>query len=112
MLSRGRCPSVAGLAFLWGLLILLKYRWRKLEEEEQAMYEMVKKIIGACPPVGGVRPTRPVLIASLSLQTWFRTTMWTGNRTWSATHMWASSTCATVSSPHRAGESCCWGQPG
>uniref|UniRef100_F6QKY3 Man1/Src1-like C-terminal domain-containing protein n=2 Tax=Monodelphis domestica TaxID=13616 RepID=F6QKY3_MONDO len=34
-----------GLAFLWGLLILLKYRWRKLEEEEQAMYEMVKKII-------------------------------------------------------------------
>ncbi|PNI76909.1 LEMD2 isoform 11, partial [Pan troglodytes] len=28
------------LAFLWGLLILLKYRWRKLEEEEQAMYEM------------------------------------------------------------------------
>ncbi|XP_077017633.1 LEM domain-containing protein 2 isoform X2 [Tamandua tetradactyla] len=33
------------LAFLWGLLILLKYRWRKLEEEEQAMYEMVKKII-------------------------------------------------------------------
>lgn len=42
-------PSVPGLAFLWGLLILLKYRWRKLEEEEQAMYEMVKKIIGACP---------------------------------------------------------------
>ncbi|KAK2113538.1 LEM domain-containing protein 2 [Saguinus oedipus] len=38
------------LAFLWGLLILLKYRWRKLEEEEQAMYEMVKKIIGAWPP--------------------------------------------------------------
>ncbi|XP_038605498.1 LEM domain-containing protein 2 [Tachyglossus aculeatus] len=34
-----------GLAFLWGVLILLKYRWRKLEEEEQAMYEMVKKII-------------------------------------------------------------------
>ncbi|XP_006860432.1 PREDICTED: LEM domain-containing protein 2 [Chrysochloris asiatica] len=33
------------LAFLWALLILLKYRWRKLEEEEQAMYEMVKKII-------------------------------------------------------------------
>ncbi|XP_012660340.1 LEM domain-containing protein 2 [Otolemur garnettii] len=33
------------LAFLWGLLILLRYRWRKLEEEEQAMYEMVKKII-------------------------------------------------------------------
>ncbi|XP_049621213.1 LEM domain-containing protein 2 [Suncus etruscus] len=33
------------LAFLWGLLILLKCRWRKLEEEEQAMYEMVKKII-------------------------------------------------------------------
>ncbi|XP_036879708.1 LEM domain-containing protein 2 isoform X2 [Manis javanica] len=33
------------LAFLWGLLILLKYRWRRLEEEEQAMYEMVKKII-------------------------------------------------------------------
>lgn len=38
------CP-LPGLAFLWGLLILLKYRWRKLEEEEQAMYEMVKKII-------------------------------------------------------------------
>lgn len=33
------------LAFLWGLLIFLRYRWRKLEEEEQAMYEMVKKII-------------------------------------------------------------------
>lgn len=46
-----RC--VSGLAFLWGLLILLKYRWRKLEEEEQAMYEMVKKIIGACPLVEG-----------------------------------------------------------
>lgn len=37
------------MAFLWGLLILLKYRWRKLEEEEQAMYEMVKKIIGVWP---------------------------------------------------------------
>lgn len=46
--------SIPGLAFLWGLLILLKYRWRKLEEEEQAMYEMVKKIIGACPQ--GRRP--------------------------------------------------------
>ena len=44
---------VPGLAFLWGLLILLKYRWRKLEEEEQAMYEMVKKIIGACPLAEG-----------------------------------------------------------
>lgn len=41
--------SCTGLAFLWGLLILLKYRWRKLEEEEQAMYEMVKKIIGVWP---------------------------------------------------------------
>lgn len=48
--------SVPGLAFLWGLLILLKYRWRKLEEEEQAMYEMVKKIIGACSLTGGACP--------------------------------------------------------
>ncbi|XP_053104848.1 LEM domain-containing protein 2 [Hemicordylus capensis] len=35
------------LAFLWGILILLKYYWRKREEEEQAMYEMVQKIITA-----------------------------------------------------------------
>ncbi|NXI46470.1 LEMD2 protein, partial [Galbula dea] len=33
------------LITLWGLLIFLRYRWRKMEEEEQAMYEMVKKII-------------------------------------------------------------------
>uniref|UniRef100_A0A7M4F7M9 LEM domain nuclear envelope protein 2 n=1 Tax=Crocodylus porosus TaxID=8502 RepID=A0A7M4F7M9_CROPO len=33
------------LAALWGILIFLRYRWRKMEEEEQAMYEMVKKII-------------------------------------------------------------------
>ncbi|XP_043932421.1 LEM domain-containing protein 2 [Protopterus annectens] len=33
------------LGALWGALILLKYRWRKLEEEKQAMYDMVKKII-------------------------------------------------------------------
>lgn len=51
--SWGPC-SLIGLAFLWGLLILLKYRWRKLEEEEQAMYEMVKKIIGAWPPGRGL----------------------------------------------------------
>lgn len=69
------------------------------------MYEMVKKIIGVCPPPSprpGVpqrevpRATKLLLNASLSLQTWFRTTMWTGNRTWNATHTWASSTCATV----------------
>ncbi|XP_054836827.1 LEM domain-containing protein 2 [Eublepharis macularius] len=35
------------LAFLWGILILLKYYWRKREEEERAMYKMVQKIIGA-----------------------------------------------------------------
>ncbi|XP_070601361.1 LEM domain-containing protein 2 isoform X2 [Erythrolamprus reginae] len=35
------------LAFLWGILILLKYYWRKREEQEQAMYEMVQKIIAA-----------------------------------------------------------------
>ncbi|XP_039179183.1 LEM domain-containing protein 2 isoform X1 [Crotalus tigris] len=35
------------LAFLWGILILLKYYWRKREEQEQAMYEMVQKIIDA-----------------------------------------------------------------
>ncbi|XP_060087476.1 LEM domain-containing protein 2 [Heteronotia binoei] len=35
------------LAFLWGILILLKYYWRKREEEERAMYEMVQKIIAA-----------------------------------------------------------------
>ncbi|NXG05130.1 LEMD2 protein, partial [Sakesphorus luctuosus] len=33
------------LMTLWGILIFLRYRWRKREEEEQAMYEMVKKII-------------------------------------------------------------------
>ncbi|KAI1230976.1 LEM domain-containing protein 2, partial [Lamprotornis superbus] len=33
------------LITLWGILIYLRYRWRKMEEEEQAMYEMVKKII-------------------------------------------------------------------
>ncbi|EOA96194.1 LEM domain-containing protein 2, partial [Anas platyrhynchos] len=33
------------LVTLWGILIFLRYRWRKMEEEEQAMYEMVKKII-------------------------------------------------------------------
>ncbi|KFO82704.1 LEM domain-containing protein 2, partial [Cuculus canorus] len=33
------------LITLWGILIFLRYRWRKMEEEEQAMYEMVKKII-------------------------------------------------------------------
>ncbi|XP_043389308.1 LEM domain-containing protein 2 isoform X3 [Chelonia mydas] len=35
------------LIALWGILLLLKYHWRKMEEEEQAMYEMVKKIIAA-----------------------------------------------------------------
>ncbi|XP_077190513.1 LEM domain-containing protein 2 isoform X1 [Paroedura picta] len=35
------------LAFLWGVLILLKYYWRKREEEERAMYKMVQKIIAA-----------------------------------------------------------------
>ncbi|KFV71682.1 LEM domain-containing protein 2, partial [Dryobates pubescens] len=34
-----------GLVTLWGILLLLRYRWRKREEEEQAMYEMVKSII-------------------------------------------------------------------
>ncbi|XP_056367458.1 LOW QUALITY PROTEIN: LEM domain-containing protein 2 [Oenanthe melanoleuca] len=34
-----------GLITLWGILLYLRYRWRKMEEEEQAMYEMVKKII-------------------------------------------------------------------
>uniref|UniRef100_A0A8D0H1Q7 LEM domain nuclear envelope protein 2 n=1 Tax=Sphenodon punctatus TaxID=8508 RepID=A0A8D0H1Q7_SPHPU len=33
------------LAILWGILIFLKYRWRKKKEEEEAMYEMVKRII-------------------------------------------------------------------
>ncbi|XP_060629111.2 LEM domain-containing protein 2 [Anolis sagrei] len=35
------------LAFLWGILFLLKYYWRKREEEEKAMYKMVQKIIAA-----------------------------------------------------------------
>nr|XP_034977597.1 LEM domain-containing protein 2 [Zootoca vivipara] len=35
------------LAFLWGILILLKYYWRKREEEERDMYKMVQKIIAA-----------------------------------------------------------------
>ncbi|NWY68811.1 LEMD2 protein, partial [Erithacus rubecula] len=34
-----------GLITLWGILLYLRYRWRKMEEEEQAMYDMVKKII-------------------------------------------------------------------
>ncbi|NWV00344.1 LEMD2 protein, partial [Upupa epops] len=34
-----------GLLSLWGILLFLRYRWRKMEEEEQAMYDMVKKII-------------------------------------------------------------------
>ncbi|NXK65073.1 LEMD2 protein, partial [Sylvietta virens] len=33
------------LITLWGILIYLRYRWRKMEEEEQAMYDMVKQII-------------------------------------------------------------------
>ncbi|XP_027584255.1 LEM domain-containing protein 2 [Pipra filicauda] len=33
------------LITLWGILIFLRYRWRKMEEEEQAMYDMVKRII-------------------------------------------------------------------
>ncbi|OXB73696.1 UNVERIFIED_CONTAM: hypothetical protein H355_017118 [Colinus virginianus] len=33
------------LVTLWGILIFFRYRWRKMEEEEQAMYDMVKKII-------------------------------------------------------------------
>ncbi|NWI91213.1 LEMD2 protein, partial [Pitta sordida] len=33
------------LIMLWAILLFLRYRWRKMEEEEQAMYEMVKKII-------------------------------------------------------------------
>ncbi|XP_054251837.1 LEM domain-containing protein 2 [Indicator indicator] len=33
------------LITLWGILLFLRYRWRKMEEEEQAMYEMVKQII-------------------------------------------------------------------
>ncbi|XP_069489618.1 LEM domain-containing protein 2 [Ambystoma mexicanum] len=32
------------LTFLWGILALLKFRWRRMEEEEQAMYDMVKRI--------------------------------------------------------------------
>ncbi|XP_039620752.1 LEM domain-containing protein 2-like [Polypterus senegalus] len=35
------------LLVLWGVLVLLRYRWKKLEEEDQAMYELVRKIIGA-----------------------------------------------------------------
>ena len=46
--------ETASTTLRYGLLILLKYRWRKLEEEEQAMYEMVKKIIGAWPPGRGL----------------------------------------------------------
>ncbi|KAK6470570.1 LEM domain-containing protein 2-like [Huso huso] len=37
---------VLALGVLWGVLILLRYRWRRLQEEEQAMYELVKRIIG------------------------------------------------------------------
>ncbi|RXM93008.1 Inositol hexakisphosphate kinase 1 [Acipenser ruthenus] len=37
---------LAALGVLWGVLILLRYRWRRLQEEEQAMYELVKRIIG------------------------------------------------------------------
>ncbi|KAG8132161.1 hypothetical protein E2320_010036 [Naja naja] len=51
---RALCTAVTNLfiffwslAFLWGILILLKYYWRKREEQEEAMYEMVQKIIAA-----------------------------------------------------------------
>ncbi|MGH0176712.1 UNVERIFIED_CONTAM: hypothetical protein FKN15_072810 [Acipenser sinensis] len=37
---------VLALGVLWGVLILLRYRWMRLQEEEQAMYELVKRIIG------------------------------------------------------------------
>ncbi|XP_029428676.1 LEM domain-containing protein 2 [Rhinatrema bivittatum] len=33
------------LALLWGVFLLLKYHLRKMKEDEQAMYEIVKKII-------------------------------------------------------------------
>ncbi|XP_048353936.1 LEM domain-containing protein 2 [Sphaerodactylus townsendi] len=51
---RALCTAVTNLfiffwslAFLWGILLLLKYYWRKREEEERAMYKMVQKIIAA-----------------------------------------------------------------
>lgn len=48
-----------GLITLWGILLYLRYRWRKMEEEEQAMYEMVKKIIGrSCGSTG--KPAVPL----------------------------------------------------
>ncbi|NWH41453.1 LEMD2 protein, partial [Chloropsis hardwickii] len=54
------------LITLWGILIYLRYRWRKMEEEEQAMYEMVKKIIGrSCGSTGSpaLLPAVPSLTA-------------------------------------------------
>ncbi|XP_066559104.1 LEM domain-containing protein 2 isoform X2 [Amia ocellicauda] len=38
---------ILALAVMWGVLVLLRYRWRRLQEEEQAMYELVRRIIAA-----------------------------------------------------------------
>ncbi|XP_063810919.1 LEM domain-containing protein 2 [Pseudophryne corroboree] len=39
--------AVLGIFFLWLVLILLRYHWRRLEEEEKQMFDMVEKIIDA-----------------------------------------------------------------
>uniref|UniRef100_A0A8D0CLA3 Inner nuclear membrane protein Man1 n=1 Tax=Scleropages formosus TaxID=113540 RepID=A0A8D0CLA3_SCLFO len=37
---------IAGVAVIFGVLLYVKYRWRKEEEETRQMYDMVEKIIG------------------------------------------------------------------
>ncbi|XP_006628666.2 LEM domain-containing protein 2 isoform X2 [Lepisosteus oculatus] len=38
---------ILALGVMWGVLVLLRYRWRRLQEDEQAMYELVHRIIAA-----------------------------------------------------------------
>ncbi|CAH2221411.1 LEM domain-containing 2 [Pelobates cultripes] len=39
--------AVFGILLLWLVVVFLRYHWRKLEEEEKQMFEMVEKIIDA-----------------------------------------------------------------
>ncbi|KAM4700373.1 LEM domain-containing protein 2 [Discoglossus pictus] len=39
--------AVLGILVLWFFVVILRYQWRKLEEEEKQVYEMVEKIIDA-----------------------------------------------------------------
>ncbi|XP_053313817.1 LEM domain-containing protein 2 [Spea bombifrons] len=39
--------ALLGVLVLWLILVIVRYHWRKLEEEEKLMFEMVEKIIDA-----------------------------------------------------------------